>query len=179
MTTKLCGACSVEKDTSEFHTRHDRGGIPNWICKACQKTYSAQQYQKHKAKVNARSADWRKAHPDKARDLACRSHERNYANRMWAAARRRAAKKGVPFTITPSDITLPEYCPVLGLKLDYSVGTKGRKASHNSPNLDRRLPELGYVPGNVLVISKKANTIKSNATPEELLKVANYFWVIS
>jgi hypothetical protein len=39
-------------------------------------------------------------------------------------------------------------------------------------------PELGYVPGNVAVISRKANLMKNDASSEELLafakNIANY-----
>ena len=45
-------------------------------------------------------------------------------------------------------------------------GKKG--AVPSSPSLDRIIPELGYVPGNVQVISHQANTMKSNATLKEL-----------
>lgn len=55
-------------------------------------------------------------------------------------------------------------CPVLGIPIFSGRG----KQIDNSPNLDRIVPEKGYVPGNVRVISAKANRIKSNATAEEL-----------
>jgi uncharacterized membrane protein len=35
-------------------------------------------------------------------------------------------------------------------------------------------PRLGYVPGNVAVISFIANAIKSNATPKQLEKVSKW-----
>ena len=38
----------------------------------------------------------------------------------------------------------------------------------NSYSLDKIIPELGYVKGNVWVISNKANMIKSNASLKEL-----------
>ena len=41
----------------------------------------------------------------------------------------------------------------------------------NSPNLDRIFPKKGYVPGNVRVISQRANRIKSDATVEEMRAV--------
>jgi uncharacterized protein YejL (UPF0352 family) len=48
--------------------------------------------------------------------------------------------------------------------------------SHDgSPQLDRLVPELGYVVGNVAVISRLANTIKSNATPQQIRAVADWF----
>lgn len=46
--------------------------------------------------------------------------------------------------------------------------------SANSPSLDRIVPALGYAPGNIHWISYRANAIKSNATPDELHKVADY-----
>lgn len=41
-------------------------------------------------------------------------------------------------------------------------------ASDASPTLDRIHPDIGYVPGNVMVISAKANRMKNNASLEEL-----------
>lgn len=40
--------------------------------------------------------------------------------------------------------------------------------NEDSPSIDKVIPELGYVRGNVWVISNKANRIKNNATLEEL-----------
>jgi hypothetical protein len=45
----------------------------------------------------------------------------------------------------------------------------------NSPSLDRINNNLGYVPGNVIVVSDRANRIKNNATIEELEKIVNYY----
>lgn len=44
-----------------------------------------------------------------------------------------------------------------------------------SPSLDKIIPSLGYVPGNVLVISWRANRIKCDATANELMLIANYY----
>jgi hypothetical protein len=41
--------------------------------------------------------------------------------------------------------------------------------------LDRLIPELGYVKGNIAVVSTRANTLKRDATPEELMKVARFY----
>ena len=68
---------------------------------------------------------------------------------------------------------IPDFCPVLGLPLYRNTG--GSAQGPNSPSLDRTDATLGYTKGNVNVISSKANAIKSNASPEELLRVAAYF----
>ena len=86
--------------------------------------------------------------------------------------------KELPFDITIEDFIMPDRCPALGLTLNYEFKNSGKFAP-NSPSLDRRIPELGYVKGNVQVISAKANWIKSNATPDELMKVALYSEMMS
>ena len=92
---------------------------------------------------------------------------------MIGNARRRARLAGVPFTITSADIVIPSHCPILGIPLVRLLGKKG--GSDNSPSLDRIIPEGGYVPGNIIVISRRANRIKSDATPEELEQVADFY----
>jgi len=84
---------------------------------------------------------------------------------------RRAKQEGAPFQITPDDVVIPAICPVLGIVLKCGNG----KPVPCSPTLDRINSLLGYVKGNVMVISFKANTIKSNATPEELRKIADFY----
>ena len=49
-----------------------------------------------------------------------------------------------------------------------SIGTIGLIKAIDSYSLDKIIPELGYVKGNVWIISNKANAIKSNASLEEL-----------
>lgn len=95
---------------------------------------------------------------------------------MVLRCKARAAKRGIPFGLSYTDFDIPERCPILGVNL--SVGDK-QGGSPFSPSLDRIIPSLGYVRGNVMVISKRANTIKSDATAEELLAVAKFIAGIS
>lgn len=101
-------------------------------------------------------------------------HNKNPEKMMLRSAKHRAKKKGLPFNITLEDIVIPEYCPVLGLKLEAAGGTGGAK--RNSPSLDRIIPELGYTKGNVQVISNAANLLKGDSTAEEMLLFAQ--WVM-
>lgn len=102
-----------------------------------------------------------------------------YENRldyyMHRRAKQRAESKGTPFDIEVSDVIIPEFCPVLGLELNRSSG-KGKPANE-SPSLDRIVPELGYVKGNVQVVSHLANVMKNNATPDQLRRFAS--WVLT
>jgi hypothetical protein len=89
---------------------------------------------------------------------------------IFNSATARAKKKKIPMNITIDDIVVPEYCPVLNIKLERGIG----KAQYNSPSLDRIIPELGYVKGNIMIISHKANTIKNNSTIKEVEQVLIY-----
>jgi hypothetical protein len=44
----------------------------------------------------------------------------------------------------------------------------------NSPSIDQIVPGGGYVPGNVRIISWKANRLKSNATIDDLEAILAY-----
>lgn len=89
------------------------------------------------------------------------------ASRMLSDARVRASKRGIKFNIDLEDIIVPDVCPYLGISLVTDNGCK----RDNSPTLDRIVPELGYVKGNVEVISERANRIKNDANSSELLEI--------
>lgn len=83
---------------------------------------------------------------------------------LFEGAKRRAKLGSLPFTITIEDIVIPHICPVLGIPI-----TTGLPAnSPNLPSLDRFVPDLGYIPGNVTVISLGANSLKRDALVEEV-----------
>jgi hypothetical protein len=92
---------------------------------------------------------------------------------MWAkqairGCRKSAAKKGMKCTISVGDLLpLPEVCPLLGVELIYGRGARGYGRRFTA-SVDRIDPLKDYIPGNVWVISYRANTIKNNATWEEL-----------
>jgi 5-methylcytosine-specific restriction endonuclease McrA len=71
----------------------------------------------------------------------------------------RAEAKGIPFDpAIRADLTpVPELCPHCGVTL-----TTGRMLT--SREIDRDVPELGYVPGNVSWMCKRCNRSKSVMT---------------
>jgi hypothetical protein len=86
---------------------------------------------------------------------------------MLSRARQRATKAGIPFAVERKDITIPEKCPVLGIPLSFGNSQKKKAPEWNSPSIDRLIPELGYVPGNIAIISHRANLLKNAGTLEE------------
>jgi len=85
--------------------------------------------------------------------------------RILTRAKSRAKQKNIPFNLTLEDIEVPETCPLLGIPIEIQP----KKGYHpNSPSLDKVIPEKGYIKGNVWVISNRANTLKNDATLQEL-----------
>lgn len=98
---------------------------------------------------------------------------------MWAraalrSARKKAKQKGIEFSLSINDLLpLPQVCPLLNTRLNYAKG-KGKGGSKaDSPSLDRIYNTRGYVPGNVWIVCYRANTIKNDATLQELQAITS------
>ena len=94
-----------------------------------------------------------------------------YRYRMYTNARRSSRTRDIYFDLKPEDITTLELCPILGIELTY--GGTG-KVKDSSASIDRVDNSLGYVKGNVMIISNRANRIKGDATVEELEAIISY-----
>lgn len=88
-------------------------------------------------------------------------HVRELKQTLYKLAKGRARKKGLEFNIELKDIHIPKKCPILKVPIICST--------RYSPSIDRIYPNKGYVKGNIAVISALANSMKANATPQELL----------
>lgn len=97
-------------------------------------------------------------------------HRKNPIHFIWKAAKARAKKNNLQFNIDESDIIIPEYCPVLGIKIEKSIGN----STDNSPTLDKIIPELGYIKNNICVISWRANILKRDGKLYEFEKIILY-----
>ena len=80
---------------------------------------------------------------------------------LYRSAKKRALAKGLEFNIELRDIHIPKKCPILKVPLICST--------RYSPSIDRIYPNKGYIKGNIAIISTLANSMKANATPQELL----------
>jgi hypothetical protein len=74
------------------------------------------------------------------------------------------------WSILPSDLTFPLVCPILGIDLDWFAEVR----AENSPSFDRIDSSKGYVPGNVIICSWRANRIKNDGTVEEHRKIYEF-----
>ena len=114
-------------------------------------TYNKKEYQ----------ARWRAENKDKIHASYKRHALKWPEKKMLKCSRVNAKVRGLEHSIELSDIILPEVCPYLKVPID----------THNC-SLDRIDSSKGYIKGNVQVISKLANLMKSNATEEQLVQFA-------
>lgn len=98
-----------------------------------------------------------------------RKHPEKY---LLRAAKKRAQEKGVPFALTLGDIQVPKVCPVLGLPLEPIRSGIHQRAG--SPSIDEIIPGGGYVPGNVAIISWRANSLKRDGRLEEFRQIVRW-----
>lgn len=181
----FCTRCSKPKDKTEFYI-NSIGKVKS-RCKTCILELAKEAYANNGGAKKVR--EYRKNNPEKykqhlknrykvhskrcAEDPEYKAkiqaqkkaetlkHKEKY---MLNSAKKRSLKKGLEFTIDLQDIVIPEFCPLLEVKLEF--GTKGDYLY--TPSLDRIDSTKGYVKGNVRVISNLANSMKNCATDKEL-----------
>ncbi len=166
---KLCSRCQIEKETSDFFKSAAKKDGFRSECKQCSEMDRKNYY------IN--NIDMIK---EKRRSPEIKQHklilhrkwkQKNLKNVMITAAKRRAKNKGLEFNLTKEDFEIPQFCPVLGIELKQSEN----KFSSFSPSLERIDNNKGYVKDNVLVVSYRANSLKNNASLEEIEKI--YYWL--
>lgn len=159
MQSKVCRKCKVDKPLGLFNKEiRSKDGLTA-RCRECRETPEQRKmrYDLNRDKILSDLRDKYRQNPKKS---------------LVDGARARAKLKGVPFNLTVDDIELPDLCPILGVTLEMSSG----QPKDNSPSLDRIIPSLGYIKGNVQVISNKANRMKNDASFEELRLLADWIY---
>jgi hypothetical protein len=143
---KLCNSCKQTKPFSEFNKSVKNKDNYQTTCKMCCSVVN-EKYKKTKT-----------------------GHLVQYLSTIkW-----RAKTKNIPFDLDLEYLisVTTDKCPVFGF--DFFWGRMGKNDRKSRPSLDRIIPELGYIKGNVVFISNWANIIKQDATEKELYAVANW-----
>ena len=163
--TKTCTKCGKTLLLSKFNKGNSLYGRRS-ICRECEHII---QNSPERVKAKREAERKRRENPDYVRHRNEMDKNRRHANEhsiklaILRAAKSRAKAKNIEFDLDVSDITLPEMCPLLNIKL-----ASNNKISDNSYSLDRIDSSKGYIKGNVWIISNRANAIKNNASLEEL-----------
>ena len=174
MQTKTCTKCLETKLIDEFH----KSGTNRYRnqCKGCCKQYEEKRKSENrKNNVRKNSSDWLqniKSDPIKYEEhlengrLKSKLIKQNTPinKRIWVNLKSRANKHNIEFSITPNDIEVPEYCPVFTwIKLNHN----NIVVSDDSPSGDRINNSLGYIKGNIIVTSNRANRLKQDSNQKE------------
>ena len=172
LNTKLCGKCKQTKEPTDFTKDHNRkDGLDPW-CKICKRASVRASYRKNKEKYNKRSKEWWALNREEFSKKKREKRDQDPRQDLVYAAKHRAKTKGFDFDISKDDIVIPDICPILGTE----ISRRNTKQSRSSPSIDRIDSTKGYTKDNIQVISWQANTMKSNASKEELLAFAK--WVL-
>lgn len=128
--------------------------------------------QKQRLRPEYRALEARRRKLPRNRSLeAAATRRRKSTPEGWAKARipglkHKARKCGLEFAIDWRDIIPSKLCPVFGC--EFAFGAPGYFVAHpTAPSVDRIDNNLGYIKGNVRVISVRANLLKKDGTLAE------------
>jgi hypothetical protein len=161
--------CSKEcsKKFNDCRRRNTKG---EKICLTCGNVFldgrADKKYCSEKCGNRFRGIKWENQNKEKLKQI-----RRDYRQESWprfaiSRVKHRAKQQGIDFDLVPNDLNIPEFCPVLNIKLNYQ--NVGSGFHSDSPSIDKIDPKGGYTKENVRVISARANLLKNDATVEEL-----------
>ncbi len=162
---KTCSKCKIEKSIDDFYNHKSTKDGKSTQCKKCMSEYrqkNAKYAREYAREYVEKNRDWvNKKGRDYHRYL-------EVPRKVLMQCKNRALRKNIPFNLTLEDIFVPEICPLL--EVPFIIGTLNNYEYTHS--IDRIDNAKGYVKGNIQIISKKANSMKNNATKEELITFA-------
>lgn len=143
----ICQSCQQELPDECFAERKDNSGRRRPYCGGCRNNVERARYDYHK-----------RTQPFKLR-----------ASR----AKTRARGCGVPYDLDADYLQSiwTGFCPVFGCEIFLFDRDRSDELA---AELDRIVPALGYVKGNVAFLSRRANRLKNNVTSKELLQLYNW-----
>jgi len=176
---RKCNTCDIEQTLDNYHNNKKHKDGKMYICKTCESIRKRRYYLENKQEILEQQKEYYLKNSDEISKKAIKFREKDYPENLekyvLIRAKQRAKKNGLAFNLTIDDIIIPDNCPILDIPLIISKGNKGPKP--NSPSIDKINPDLGYIKGNIWIISHLANTMKNCATDEQLLKFSQ--WVLT
>lgn len=167
MTTKLT---THQKSNLRVRVRDEHGFLTHVSCNKCQDVLPLDSFSRNRNNKRDGVA------------ITCKMcatkiwHERASQNRIRFIKNRiksKCKKEGIPFDLDESDIVIPAVCPILGIPIKF--GRALGETRDNSPSIDRIDPTAGYVKNNIIVVSFRANRIKNDSFPDEMIAIATFY----
>lgn len=158
----LCSRCSVDKPETDFY-RPKR----EKVCKPCHK----QRWKEWKARTGYKyNHNKENAKESRKKWRSTREWNKRYFLRVQNGARSRAKEAGLPFSLKQKDLE-DQWAAQDGRCALSGVVFQEGSTKFLSPSLDRITPVLGYVAGNVRFITFSLNTMKGEASDEDLFSL--------
>lgn len=175
--SKMCNCCKRILPLEAFHKGTGKFGRRSECKECCKKKYESgdkgeERREHRRLKKIEKRLDPIYRELERARDnerLA--NNSISYKKSLLRGAQQRAKNKNIEFNIGIEDFEIPERCPLLGIPLNNHIGEQ--TLQDDSPSLDRIDSSKGYIPGNVWIISNKANRAKNNLTLSELQQLVS------
>ena len=172
MDQKRCLVCKETKGLDNFGRNKTKPGGLCGACFPCARASAKASYQRHKSQrqADARVGYWRD--PSKRRQQATANKRKQPLRYAFYRKRGECRRHGLLFALGFADFascyeqTECSACACL-------VSHRGR-GQRNAWTLDKKVPALGYVPGNVAVLCQRCNTIKQDAGVVEVAAVLAY-----
>ena len=143
----ICKSCKEDKPQDQFPLRKDKSERHRPYCKTCANDSQRARYSSHK-----------REQPFKLKTTR---------------AKARAQFLKLPFDLDPEylESIWTGFCPVLGVEITLYDSDRSNEFA---AELDRFIPSLGYVKGNVHFLSRRANRLKNNVTTKELKQLIEW-----
>jgi hypothetical protein len=177
MKNKNCPHCKQTKPISDFSKRSDsKLGLMSW-CRPCNRNKVKKWRLNNKEKCYANMLKWKRKNKVKVSAIQKRYRSNNPLNvrstKMVCEARSKSLIKNLPFNIDFQyvyNLCKTGKCDITGIEFN----TKSGKNPY-SPSLDRIVPKLGYIRGNVRVILWALNAFKNKWSDSEIYPIAKQF----
>ena len=159
---KICRTCKQEKPLTEYHIQNTKLNLYKTACKSCRRIEAQKHYIKNTEYYHTKRKNWRIANPKKS-----------WATNAKHSARSRAKVRGIECSITQEYIysIAPDRCPVFNTPF---IFTGNKVQNSESPSIDRIDVTKGYIEGNIVIISMKANSIKNAYKADDIAKVSKW-----
>lgn len=184
---KTCQKCQKTKPLEEFTKNKECKDGRTGTCQQCTNERSNQWKRDNRERILAeRRAAYAADNGAAVKAREKRRYEREpfrvRAQKTRKSIDERARQSGIPFdrkAITAEYLlqwfmTTPS-CECCGKSLDYQLtDVKYTGPKHNTPSIDRIIPALGYVIGNIALLCWRCNNLKRDATADELQQIADW-----
>lgn len=177
MKNKNCPHCKQTKPISDFSKRSDsKLGLMSW-CRPCNRIKVEKWRLNNKEKCYANMLKWKRKNKTRLSAIQKRYRSNNPLNvrssKMVFEARSKSLIKNLPFNIDFQyvyNLCKTGKCDITGIGFNTTSGK-----NPCSPSLDRIVPKLGYVRGNVRVILWALNAFKNEWSDSEIYPIAKQF----